>query len=1365
MLICILWLFLPGKSDGQVIDMVPKERLTISEGLPHNGVSSMLVDSRGYLWVATFDGLARYDGYDVDVYQNLPDRKMLVSNRIRNIREDKRGNLLLGTDDGVSVYHYRQDKFETIYSNTMFSRGINGPLVRKILPMPDDKTIVALTEESGVLIFDVDYQYLKQCIPAGLGDERKIKILFGSALDEHHLLLSTSTGLLVFNTQNCSFESVLKDEIRTSFSSLVMEDGRVLVATDDRLCWLQKTGKQLPEFQWGGSYPTVMGAVDMRTDQRGNLWLASVGQGISVITNLEHFLEGGTANVLDFNTADGQLRSSCLTPAGEDDFWVGSFDRGSFRFSLRSNPFFNSLQTSGPVEFRKSIAFATVVDSNRVLLGGSNGLATVFNTASEAFEPLPASLAGVAGRMHCVYADRRGRLWFKDARVNRLYYAESSDGPLREVNFADVEIPEDYRFDSMTEDSEGNLWLAFQEGVVRLGINEFGVVERGEFLRDHPSISTDPLSRIRYLYADPAGKIMWVGTSSSGLVRIDYQTADLLRDAAVDRYTTANGLPSNFVSSMLRTREGALWIGTERGGVCRITEAQGELSFEAVTTADGLTNNVVKNLLADDQDNLWVSTNVGLNRLSLDTREITGYRRDDGLPFEDFSYEAKKMANGKMLFAGVNGFTLFDPRRIPDPVVAPAVEFGDLRLFNRTINVGDTVAGRVLLTERLRDGSRLRFPHNQSVFSFGVDALHFESIASYYLSYRLLPDNADWLKLPPEQRTINFNNLPPGEYELEVRSCKTGAGCSEPRTIYFDIIPPWWKSTWAYVLYGVIFLGVSAAIVYWITRFQSLRHSIAIEQLERSSAQQLNAEKLRLFSNISHEIKTPVSLIYGPIQLLARRFSKDKIISDNLSLIERQAKKLTRLVEQIQDFQKADANLLKLKATPFNFARFLQEATQDLAFFAKSEGKAVIVNCAAPHIRVCADRDKLEKIIDNLVTNALKHTDMGDVVTVSATATENALVLVVKDTGTGIKAEDLPFVFDRFYQAEDSGTNPVAGSGIGLAFTKRLVELHQGTISITSAEGDGTTVEVVLPVLHPRDEYEADEESVDEMNAEVVPQLLPNITLGEDELAVAAEFRGKRIYLIEDSTDMRRFIEGFLSKYFEVTSFTNGKACLQAMEEEWPDLVLSDVQMPKVDGLSLTAAIKEDFKTSHIPVILLTAFGRDEGRIKGMGSGADAYINKPFSIPVVISTIENLLKNRDKLRHRFNVDLPLTLNKENVGNNEFLERLYEIMRANVDNADADLDTFAKQLLLNRTHFYQKTKEITGMTPHELFKAYRLKRAAELLVQDGLTVNEVYPTTGFKSRSNFSKAFKKKYGVPPSQYAAEAAKATLGTDTE
>ena len=1337
------------------------QQLTISDGLAHNGVTSIIEDKQGFLWIGTFDGLNRYNGYEFEVYKNSVDEDLLPSNRVRAISQDKNENLWIGTDKGLAIYEYKKERFKTIYSNQLIIKGKNGPIIRQIL-IAKQKVFV-ITEKEGILLFNLDYSFVKQISPPNTNLHNLPLFNDGVVLDETHLLITTSEGLFLLDIEKDQFTPILKKEIEGGNAIIPIDKNSFLVTTTTGVAQFNYEKKgEIYQFKLQSKSLNNYRFKSIAKDNLGAIWLGTIKNGVIYIKDWDNRVEDF------FSLKDKPVKVSCILPSINNGCWVGTFNTGILRFSQEGNAF-KGFRFEEETKLKYGVKPDGVLDlvpldDDRIFISTITSGFAFFNTKTEKFEPVPYELSNIkSSNSRVILNDSKNNLWVKSTlgETQQIYRINKGSNLVENIpSFKDI-APR-----VMTEDKKGNIWIGTVNNIFRVSINSNGEINNIASLSDHPFFQKNNLESVRTIYVDPLYNYIWIGTNGTGLFRIQLSESDALDSVRIDQYlhdkNNDKTISSNFATSIIRLPNGELWLGTEYGGVNKVIDSDNRPIFIAFTEKQGLSNNVVKNLLYDAENNLWISTNIGLNKLDTKNFQFRRFGVAEGLLFEDFLYPAAKLTNGNFVFGGLDGFSYFKPDAVPINTTLPKLAFGSLKIFNKTILPGDTLNHRVVLDDHLSDKDRLALRYDENVFSIELNALHFSNPDNYFLKYRLLPIDENWMKIPSDQRFIYYNGLQPDEYKFEVMASNTIEEWTEPKTLEILISPPWWKTTWAYLMY---FLGtglVIGTVIYYILRLQSLQHNLQIEQLEKDNVKKLNADKLRFFSNISHEIKTPLTLISGPIDLLLERFKGNSTIAHKLGLIQRQSKKILQLVNQVHDFQRADANRLEMNYSNFCLDDFVQEIVGDFKFMAVDDKKILKAIGEKEKVYVSADKDKLEKILNNLLNNAFKHTQRNDIIEVSYQRVDKNLILSVKDTGKGISEKDLPHIFERFYKAKQKESGYTGGSGIGLAFCKRLAEMHYGYIQAKSQLGEGTTIELTLPVIIEKEGLEPSEALTEALIA--TPPALENTfvqdkTIKLTKVAVAEEILNTRIFVAEDDLDMRNFISSVLSKYFRVTTFKNGLSCLEAMANDWPDLVISDIQMPEMDGFELCNRIKSDIKTSHIPVVLLTKQTKIDDRIIGLKKGADAYIAKPFNVEHLITRSAALLLNRRQLRERFQIDFPLTLDKseEHSKDQAFLEKLYGLMAKNLDNQQLDINTFAKELYLNRTHFYQKVKALTNETPFELLKAYRLKKAAEILVQQQRSVNEVYTMTGFKSRTHFSKLFKEKYGITPGKYAAECMK--------
>ncbi|MDW5288104.1 ATP-binding protein [Formosa sp. PL04] len=1345
------------------------QKLSISDGLAHNGVTSVLEDSKGFLWFGTYDGINKYDGYQVKTFKNTIDENILTSNRIREIAEDTNGNLWLGTDQGITIFNYSEEKFEKIDLNSQIGLKNNGLIVRKILFNKQLDLVLCATEGSGILVFNKDNTFEKQFVPSVKEFGEHIQFFDGILLNDDTYLFTTSVGVLTFNIKTHKYQKVVTDEINYSNSVSKLGEDRLLITLLEGVAIIKYNliseafsfeiqQKNLESYQFNSS----------SIDNTGKIWLGTLNDGLFQISEIELRNNEPLNTFKTFKDNNKVLRISCIVFTKDNNCWVGTFNKGLFKFEIDENPF-KSYHTKMDYPFgmrTNNVTHIVPFDSNRVFLVTNFGGLSLFNTVTEQFEEVPLNLsASQILNISALYIDSKENIWFRFHREKELCRIKKGSSTIDKIELENLSKSDYLGIRSFTEDKQGNIWLGLNTDVYKISISKSNDIVKVESLNNNPFFKNNKLALARFVYADPLYDFIWIGADSDGLFRVNYKNNKSIDDVKVDRYVKDKNNPlsisSNFVTTIVRLPNEELWIGTEGGGICKVINSNVNPEFIAFTEKNGLSNNVVKSILYDDEYNLFVATNIGLNRFNTKENSFRKFNDSDGLPFEDFWFAAKKLKNNVMLFSGLDGLCYFNPKNIKNNEELPELEFENFKLFNKIILSGDTINNRILLKTSLTDVDEIELNFDENSFSLDLTSLHFSNPENHQLKYQLTPISKDWTVVPSSQKTIYYNALPPGEYTLSVMASNSLNEWTVPKQLKINISPPFWKTILAYVLYAVLVAFVIFIVVYINLKIQSLKHKVVIEQLEFDNVKQVNEAKLRFFSNISHEIKTPLTLISGPIEVLIERFKGNEDVNQKLFLMQRQSKKIQQLIDQVHDFQRSDANLLKMNYTEFCVDTLLQNIMFDFDFMAKKEHRILQLKAPEHKIFVSADSDKLEKILNNLLNNAFKYTKKDDEITVSYKQSDNNLIIEVSDTGKGIDSEDLPHIFERFYQSHKKHSSYTGGSGIGLAFSKRLVDMHYGYINAESIFQNGSTFTVSLPVI-----IKDFDESLITLDQQILlkestdtHEKLVSENVNIESIKVDDEFTNARIFFAEDNFDMRNFVSAALSNFFDVKTFTNGMECSQALNKEWPDLVISDVLMPEMNGFELCKHLKTDIKTSHIPIILLTACTTIDDQIHGINDGADAYIKKPFNMQHLVSNIEALLRNRKQLRERFKNDFPLSLerNDDTTKDNAFLEKLYSLMAQNLDNQDLDLNTFARELYLNRTHFYQKVKVLTNQTPFELLKMYRLNKAAEFLIQKKLSVNEVFTMTGFKSRTHFAKLFKEKFNCTPGKYAAKKKK--------
>lgn len=1353
-IIALLFTFLINISvNSQKSRIKHSQHLTTSNGLAHNGVTCILEDSRGFIWFSTYEGINKYNGYSLKTFKNTSQNKILTSNRVRTLFEDKNGNIWIGTDNGITIYNYLDQTFKKI--NIQPDLISDSYIIRKIISTKN--LIICATEGNGLLLFNHKYELLNKIIPS----KNPSSLFFnGVQLNSENLLFATSSGLILYNTKNNKLTSVVK-EIKYARTILSIDSNHILVPQKKGIVHV-KIDYNNSNLKFTKQFTSLnnIEANSLALDKYNNLWIGGLLGGLKKITTPNLSQKINKKDIQIFKDDTPFLRSSSFLLSSYGHCWYGTFNKGVYKFNLNANNFnyyHTNLNNDKGIQSNVISTFSKY-DNNRVLITEYIGGLTLFNTKTKKFEKLPFkpplnSKKTIRG----VFTDSKKHIWLDYLNDNLIYHLNENGKYIEKINLTSSDV--NCQTISYSEDTYGNIWIGTTNNVYKLNINN-NLVTTVESLNNNSFFKTNKLGQVIAVYADPLEKLIWIATKTEGLFRVKNQKELGIDKTAIDQFknqTASNSISSNFVTSIVRLPNKDLWIGTEGGGICKVTNYKNKLIFKKYTEIDGLSNNVVKSILYDDNSNLWVSTNIGLNKYNYVNNKFHKINKFDGLPFEDFWYPALKLNNGNFIFSGLHGFCFFTPKKTNFNNSKPKIQFENLKIFNQIIKPKDSVNKRVLINKNINLISNLNLKYNENVFSIDITSLHFLNNQNHKIRYKLSPLNKKFIEISSNQKNITYAGLQPGNYKLIAQISNSDGKWLTKKEIKIKITPEIWKTNTAYLIYILLTIAFIIVVFKVFLRIQKLNHKVELEQLEKSSLKKNNEDKLTFFSNISHEIKTPITLLSESLKecLLLNKSNYETF--KRLGLIQRQTKKILKLVTEIQDVKQSEENSTTLKYSLFNFNDFLQKTTQDYTQLAISENKEF--KCIEPEktLIASADKDKIEKIIDNILSNAFKYTLEGNKIELSYHWNENYIVIKIFDNGKGISSEDLPYIFERFFQSKSDGNQFYGGSGIGLAYTKQLTEMHYGNINVYSKINKGTTFTIELPILKnvvtkdklkpfslpPENEIEID--SISE-------------TVNKIE-SISGEFTDSLIYYVEDNIEMRNYVSNILSNFYDVNSFENGQQCIDAMELKWPDLIISDVQMPVLNGLDLCIQVKSNLATSHIPIILLTALTKIEDHIQGIQDGADSYIKKPFDVNFLITSVENLLTNRKQLRERYKIGIPFEKSKSSNNTNDdvFLKKLFKLMTEKIDNQDFDIDKLAKDLFLNRTYFYQKVKALTNHTPSELLRKYRLKKAAELLINEKYTVNEVFLMTGFKSRTHFTKIFKDTYNVTPGKYASSITK--------
>ncbi len=1346
---------------------------SLEQGLSQSSVLDIIQDRKGFIWIGTEDGLNRFDGYEFRVYKHIPgDTTSLSDNYIYAVLEDHQGYLWIGTrNGGLNRYDPERDRFTFWVSRGGEADQLSHNTIRA-LALDVEGRIWIGTDGGGLNCYDPAQNRFTVWKhdpddPASLPHNRIWALQWDPA---GVLWIGTrGGGLIRFDIADSTFTQWKHDpnDPDTPSSNRVIaiyrdEKGKLWLGTTGGLdCFDPFTG----EFQHWKSDPADPTALSYRTipaivkDRRGKLWVGTYGGGLNIFDPqsgiFRRFLqdrENPTSISHDYVWSIYEDRAGGI--------WVGTRGGGLNYYSPYARKFEHWYKDPHSENTLSHDDVWAIYEDSRggVWIGTNGGGLNLYDPATGKFrvwkhDPSdPFSLSN--NRIWAIAETPDGYLWVGTSRgLNRL---DPRTGKMRHWRHQ-PDHPHslsDDRVQAIWADSAGFLWLGTPHG-----LNRFDPLQEKFTVWWHDPGDTLSLSHdnVRALYIDRKGTL-WVGTIQ-GLNRYDARRNRFVRYR--HNPDDVSTLSQDIVLSIYEDRQGRLWIGTA-GGLNLMDRQRG--TFTHFREKDGLPNDVIYGILEDDRGRLWLSTNNGLSRFHPETRRFRNYDVRDGLQSNEFNQAAyHRGRSGRMYFGGAQGLNVFFPDQIRDNQYVPPVVLTKFLIFNQPVSVGHQ--SLLPRAPAFTDEIHLSYKHN--VFSFEFAALNFTFPEKNLYAYKMEGFDDDWV-MAGHRRFATYTNLEAGVYVFRVKgSNNDGIWNEEGIALRIRVAPPPWKTWWAYLAYIIVAL----LMVYGVVRFEvnkvRLENDLHIQRIEKEKLLEIDQAKSRFFANISHDFRTPLTLILGPLeQLLSGEYRGDPRLL--YRRMKQNALQLLSLINQLLDLSKLEAGQLKLRVRRIDLNRMVMGLANAFESLAQQRRISLNIELAQKPVDVYADKEQLEKVLNNLLSNAFKFTRSGGEVRIRVgwiqENNQQFAVVEVKDTGIGIPPDQLNRIFERFYQVGGGLYGDSPGTGIGLALCRELIERHGGKIRVTSQVGVGSTFTLLLlrgkehfrpeelleaePMPLLREEYRA-EDSLSNGHPEPLAGVSPTETLSE-----AAGGKEKPFLLIvEDNAEMRRYIREVLVTQYRIGEAGNGQEGLRMARETIPDLIISDVMMPEMDGFEFCRQVKLDERTSHIPVILLTARGSDESKIQGLEIGADDYVVKPFSTRLLRVRVQNLIEQRRRLREKFKKSSPLTLKEIAVTplDERFLKRACEVVERHLADPRFGVKEFAREMGLSRVQLHRKIRALTDASATEFIRCLRIQRAVELLDKGVGSISEVAYEVGFNNLSYFTSCFKARMGVTPSQY--------------
>lgn len=1314
------------------------KHLEVSDGLSNNSVNTIFKDRDGFMWFGTTTGLNRYDGYTFKIYQHAEnDSESLPDNYIIDIVEMPDGRFWINTARGYVLFDKERDFFVTDVTGFMENLESLG-VPEQVFVDREENTWISVAgegcyryKEGGKRFF---FSYIEHSLPE-YGVTQMAECSEG-------ILLIYNTGLLVCLDRATLAIKWKSDEIKKHMPvgkeveiSLFVDSDNCIWAYSLMGIWVYDCGTKswrtdLTDI-WSSRPDVIIHAVAQ--DIEGRIWVGKDYDGIDVLEK-----ETGKVTSLVAHEDNGRsLPHNTIYDLYADRngiMWVGTYKKGVSYYS-ESIFKFNMYEWG-------DITCIEQADENRLWLGTNDHGILLWNRSTGEAEPIwRDSERQLPNPVVSMLKSKDGKLWV-GTFAGGLYCMNGSQ--IRSYKEGTGNALASNNVWALAEDDKGRIWIASLGGGLQCLEPSSGTFET--YTSNNSALLENNVTSL--CWGDD--NTLFFGTANQGVGKMDLRTREIIKVQGQGNIKMSN----DAVNHVYKDSRGLIWIATREGLNVYDIRRHMFLDLSHVAEAKG---SFIAAITEDQERNMWVSTSKKVIQVTVASDgkgnylfDSRAYNSEDGLQNCDFNQRSiKTLRDGIIAIGGLYGVNVFTLDHIRYNKMLPNVMFTGLSLFDEEVKVGQLYGGKMLIEKELNDVDNVEFDYKQNIFSVSFASDNFILPEKTQYMYKLEGFNNDWLTLPLGGHNVTFTNLAPGKYVLRVKAVNSDGyvGIKEA-TLGIVVNPPFWMSWWAYLLYAV-----ALAILFFLFRYRMLKHErekFHLQQIENEVAknEEINNMKFRFFTNVSHELRTPLTLIISPLEGMLKE-TTDELQITRLQLMYRNAHRLLHLVNQLLDFRKGEMSTHQLSLSEGDIISYVHSVCNSFLLMADKKHIQFSFFSGIDTFSMAFDADKVGKIVMNLLSNAFKFTPEGGRVTVMiehVTGTPDILEIKISDTGIGISDEDKEHIFERFYQADHKGIEETTGNGIGLSLVRDFVTLHEGEVRVFDNIGTGSVFVIQLPVKHVETQVQLPEEQV--------------VSAGtEDDKEVKDECREETgrndfplLLVVDDNEDFRVFMRYSLELQYRVKLAVNGKEAWEMMQEELPDLVISDVMMPQMDGNELCRLIKQDKRTAHIPVILLTARQNTEAKLEGLQTGADDYVTKPFNMTILGLRIRKLIE----LSRRHSVsqgkieptpsEIVITSLDE-----KLIEKAIKYVEDNMSRSELSVEELSRELGMSRVHLYKKLLQITGKTPIEFIRVIRLKRAAQLLRESQLHVSEVAFEVGFNNPKYFSRYFKDEFGVLPSVY--------------
>lgn len=1308
-------------------------QLSTNEGLSQQDIECMLQDKFGYIWIGSYDGLNRYDGNQLTIFRHIPNDKNSISdNRIQSIAEwSSRDEIWIGTEGrGICCYRQKDGKFISFENDDTGGKGVVGSLHQY-----GDAMWVGSLGGLSKITFDANNKMKTEFFPLkNVGDNQHVMSI--SHDSKGNIIVGTWNGIYSKSPNESSFQQQTSGVgVRRILND---KQGNLWVLTEQEAHYYSVSQQQIKSYL---SSPFVL---DIKFNQ------GEQPRAITEITDRQ-FLLNSKSRLIWIHQKDNSFSYQNVSFSDDTFFinneirttivdntmniWVASAMEGVGRFDLNQKIIYRKILVDNEKDNR-IIVQAMTMDRNKNIWVGTNLGCFISNGKTNNVSKIRGGEQAVFGLL----SDSKGNVW-STALSDLFLYKNGQEAQRISLfdlpNFPKTITRKDGPY-GLCEDEENNIiWVGFRSGILQIHHQE------GKFAFKHYNkklFTTPHLSNITKFLLDKSTNSLFIGTATSGMF-----LAKLSSKGDIESITKIKSGPLEdqkelHVWTIYKASNGVTYIGTDSGLKQLTTDSKGNyMIIPCARKESQLDSYKITSILEDHKSNLWLSTGMGLISYNLETNNVRKYLNSDGLLSHTLSEGACFDADNNLLYIGcIKGVNVVELSSLGVNELPPRTIIQNIKINNQPIRTGEIFNKRILLPQSLNYTDEIKLKYFENNISFDFTALHYSNPDNNQYAYKLEGFNHDWV-FTGTSHTAAFTNLPAGTYRLLIKSANgDGVWETNPLKLEIEVATAPWKSNWAYILY---FLVVAAALYLMYRYFREkrrIKQEVLFEQFEHQKKLEIAEVKLKYHTNITHELRTPLSLIVSPVQELVEAGYKDEFLNTRLQNIKNNSDRLLQLIGQFLDLRKVISDKYVLRVKRYRVDQHILGIKKN--FEAAADQKHIVLDLYNDaNLGYCwCDIEIVNKICYNLIANAIKYTpEVGQVNVYVSTNTDSTILSIsVEDTGVGIAENELDSIFERFYQSPNS----VGGTGIGLHLCRHLVTLHKGTIDVKSRLGEGTIFTVELPIY--KEAFDADE-IIGEDKTESAESILVS-----DDKSLNENVQGKPlILLVEDNHEFRKYVVSVLSEEFNIVEAENGAIGYDLAVSRIPDLIISDIMMPVMDGIELTKKCKEDKLTSHIPFLLLTAKDTLDSEIEGLSYGADDYITKPFNLKTLKLKVRNLIKltqKSDDVRKE-EVEASPQLNERDQA---FVDEFEKIVLDNISVPDFKIEDICQIMCISRMQFHRKMSALFAQKPSQYIKEIRMKKAYELMVQKGLNITETMQEVGYSNHSHFSKLFIEVNGKSP-----------------